>query len=75
MDKIERIKQLTAQLLVYCEAYYKYDNPLVSDAVYDRLYDELEALEKETGFMLNNSPTQKVQGEPRGSSRSRGTPQ
>ena len=63
MDKIERIKQLTAQLLVYCEAYYKYDNPLVSDAVYDRLYDELEALEKETGFMLNNSPTQKVQGE------------
>ena len=61
--KKKRIKELTELLITYCEAYYKYDNPLVSDKEYDKLYDEIEALEKETGFILNNSPTQKVQGE------------
>ena len=32
--------------------------------MYDRLYDELVALEKETGVRLDDSPTRKVGGEP-----------
>jgi DNA ligase (NAD+) len=63
MNKIERIKELTKELQQHCLAYYKYDKPIISDREYDKLYDELETLEQETGFILNNSPTQKVQGE------------
>ena len=44
-------------------AYYRDDNPIMSDKQYDDLYDELEGLEKETGVILAGSPTQKVQGE------------
>jgi DNA ligase (NAD+) len=62
-NKIEEIKVITAELQKYCEAYYKYDKPLVSDKSYDKLYDLLLKLEKETGFIMANSPTQKVQGE------------
>ena len=43
-------------------AYYRDDNPVMSDKQYDDLYDELEVLEKETGLKLAGSPTQKVQG-------------
>lgn len=46
----EKIQALTAQLNRYRDKYYNSDAPSVSDAVYDRLYDELEALEKETGI-------------------------
>lgn len=44
-------------------AYYRDDRPIISDKEYDDWYDELEALEKETGVILAGSPTQKVQGE------------
>lgn len=63
MTKIEEIKQKTEKLLEYCHAYYDLDAPLISDAEYDKLYDELYNLEEETGFYLANSPTRKVQGE------------
>lgn len=63
MTKIEEIKQKTEKLLEYCHAYYDLDAPLISDAEYDKLYDELYNLEEETGFHLANSPTRKVQGE------------
>lgn len=63
MDKIEEIKQKTEKLLEYCHAYYDLDAPLISDAEYDKLYDELYNLEEEAGFHLVNSPTRKVQGE------------
>ena len=62
MSKIELIKELVARLNKASEAYYKYDNPIMSDKEYDSLMDELEALEKSEGFILANSPTQKVQG-------------
>ena len=62
MDKIERIKELTSELLQYCHFYYDLDSPVISDADYDKLYDELEQLENETNFYLANSPTRKVQG-------------
>ena len=62
MNKIDRIKELVEFLNKASEAYYKYDNPIMSDKEYDSLMNELEALEKSEGFILANSPTQKVQG-------------
>ena len=63
MDKINRIKELVDVLHKASIAYYRDDNPVMSDKQYDDLYDELEVLEKETGLRLAGSPTQKVQGE------------
>lgn len=60
--KIERIRELTAELLQYCYEYYTLDNPSISDTAYDKLYDELFKLENEANFWLANSPTRKVQG-------------
>ena len=62
MDKIKRIKELVDVLHKASIAYYRDDNPVMSDKQYDDLYDELAALEKETGLILAGSPTQKVQG-------------
>lgn len=63
MNKIETIKNLTAKLLQYCDEYYNLDRPTISDAEYDKKFDELKSLEDETGFWLANSPTRKVQGQ------------
>ena len=62
MDKINRIKKLIDVLHKASIAYYRDDNPVMTDKQYDDLYDELELLEKETGLILAGSPTQKVQG-------------
>ena len=61
-NNINRIKELITILSNSSVAYYKFDNPIMSDKQYDDLYDELEKLEKETGCILAGSPTQKVQG-------------
>lgn len=63
MDNIKQIKELTAELLQYCHEYYDLDSPTISDAAYDKKYNELEKLENEVDFWLANSPTRKVQGE------------
>ena len=63
MTKINRIKELTEDLLRYCYLYYTLDKSEISDEKYDELFNELDSLEKETGFSLSNSPTHKVQGE------------
>jgi DNA ligase (NAD+) len=63
MNKIETIKNLTAELWQYCHEYYDLDRPTISDTEYDKKFDELKALEDETGFWLANSPTRKVQGQ------------
>lgn len=60
MDKIKRIKELTYQLNAYRDAYYNDSKSHVSDYEYDTLVDELQVLENQTGFILNNSPTQSV---------------
>ena len=39
------------------EAYYALDNEIMSNYEYDKLYDELVALEEELGVTLSNSPT------------------
>lgn len=56
----QRITQLTATLNQYRNEYYNLNNPSVSDEVYDRLFDELSALEQQTGIKMGNSPTQTV---------------
>ena len=43
---VKRIKNLVKQLNEYRHAYYNQDAPLVSDAEYDRLFDELKELEE-----------------------------
>ncbi len=60
MDKVKRIKELIAQLNEAAKAYYQEDREIMSNYEYDALYDELCALEEETGTIFNNSPTQKV---------------
>jgi DNA ligase (NAD+) len=59
-DAIERIRELTAALNRYRHEYYNLNAPTVTDADYDRLYDELSRLEKEVGFTISGSPTQTV---------------
>lgn len=59
-DKMARIKELVALLDRASKAYYQQDTEIMSNHEYDRLYDELEALEKETGVVLSKSPTVNV---------------
>lgn len=59
-ENIARIKELTSLLNKYRDKYYNYSESLVSDAEYDKLFDELRELEAEEHFVLANSPTQTV---------------
>lgn len=59
-DKKERIRELVDILNKASKAYYSEDVEIMSNFEYDALYDELEALEKETGLVLSNSPTVNV---------------
>lgn len=60
MDRIERMKQLIEQLNEAAKAYYAEDREIMSNFEYDALYDELTALEEETGMTLSGSPTVSV---------------
>ena len=60
MSKIERIITLTNQLNHYRDEYYNNQKSEISDFEYDQLFDELSALEQETGFVMSTSPTQTV---------------
>lgn len=62
-NDILKIRELVNKLQKASIAYYKYDNPIMSDKEFDNLYDELVILENKTGIILNNSPTQHVGGE------------
>ncbi|MBR0147239.1 MAG: NAD-dependent DNA ligase LigA [Eubacterium sp.] len=54
------MKELVRILSEASRAYYMEDREIMSNFEYDKLYDELLALEKETGVVLSDSPTQKV---------------
>lgn len=58
MDKKQRITELVAILDKAARVYEQEDREIMSNFEYDALYDELKALEEETGFVLSNSPTQ-----------------
>lgn len=58
--KMKRMKDLVATLNSASKAYYAQDMEIMSNFEYDRLYDELTELEKETGVILSNSPTLNV---------------
>ena len=60
----ERMRALIDKLNAANKAYYELDNPAISDAQWDKLYDELVLLEKETGIRLPDSPTHRVGGQP-----------
>lgn len=60
MYKVKRIQELVKQLNEYRDVYYNEARSDVSDAEYDRLFDELSELENETGVVYTNSPTQTV---------------
>lgn len=59
-EKVKRIHELVKQLNEYRDAYYNRAESLVVDSEYDRLFDELKALETDTGVVLMNSPTNTV---------------
>jgi len=63
MNNIDKIQHLTKQLNEACDAYYTQDNPILTDKQYDQLFDELQSLENQIGYILSSSPTQKVKGE------------
>ncbi|MEG1145691.1 MAG: NAD-dependent DNA ligase LigA [Clostridium sp.] len=58
--KIDRIRELIRILRPAGRAYYQEDRELMSNYEYDKLYDELVALEQETGVVFGNSPTKQV---------------
>jgi len=62
-DKERRIDALVEELSQHMYRYYTLDTPTVSDAEYDALYDELERLEAETGYIRPDSPTRRVGSE------------
>lgn len=59
-NKIKRMKELIGILNQASYAYYAKDTEIMSNYEYDALYDELMALEEETGMVLSNSPTVSV---------------
>ncbi|MDD7305386.1 MAG: NAD-dependent DNA ligase LigA [Peptoniphilaceae bacterium] len=62
MEKKDRILELIEKINQLNYHYYTLDQPLVSDGEYDKIYQELVKLEKETGIVMDQSPTQKVGG-------------
>ena len=55
-----RMQKLVDLLDQAAKAYYVEDREIMSNLEYDKLYDELQAMEKETGLILSGSPTLKV---------------
>ena len=61
-DKIKEMENLIKEIDKLNYHYYTLDDPLLSDAEYDKLYDKLVNLEKESGRVLPYSPTTRVGG-------------
>lgn len=57
---MERMQELVNRLNECRDAYYNHNESLISDREYDALFDELAALERETGIVYANSPTATV---------------
>lgn len=59
-NKMARMKELVKLLSEAGKSYYQEDREIMSNLEYDKLYDELAELEKETGITLGGSPTESV---------------
>ena len=59
-QKQQRLQELTNLLNRAARAYYQESREIMPNVEYDRLYDELKALEQETGVTLSGSPTAMV---------------
>lgn len=57
---MDKMKELVTRLNQYRDAYYNRNESLVSDREYDELFDQLAALEEQTGIVYANSPTATV---------------
>ncbi len=60
IDKMKRMEELIQLLNQAARKYYQEADEIMSNFEYDRLYEELEQYEKETGITLSNSPTVRV---------------
>lgn len=60
---MNRMRELVDRLNETAYEYYTLDAPSISDKEWDQMYDELVALERETGERLPDSPTRRVGGE------------
>ena len=58
----DAMTNLVITLNKYSDAYYNHDTSLVSDKEYDALYDQLLVMERESGVVLPDSPTQRPGG-------------
>ena len=63
-QQLTRMQALVRRLNETAHAYYVLDNPVISDKQWDEMYNELLALELETGEVLPDSPSRRVGGEP-----------
>lgn len=63
-DYAAQMRPLIDRLNETAHAYYVLGEPVISDMQWDQLYDQLVNLEKESGLILPDSPTQRVGGEP-----------
>lgn len=62
-EQVERASELRQLLATHNRHYYERDEPVIPDAEYDRLFQELVALEQEfPELMIIDSPTQRVGG-------------
>lgn len=65
MNAVERARELRAEIEKHNHQYYVLDAPLISDAEYDQLFRELQALETaHPELQTPDSPTQRVGGQP-----------
>ena len=65
MNISEKIKSIREKINEHNYQYYVLDNPIISDGEYDKLFLELESLEKQNPeFITPDSPTQRIGGEP-----------
>ncbi len=62
-EKEQRMRELIARLNEASAAYYNDRDEIMSNYEWDALFDELSALEKETGLVLPDSPTAKAGAE------------
>lgn len=62
-EVIVYMRKLITELTEADIAYYKHDDPVMTDREYDRKLDQLRSLEEESGIILSGSQTQKVSGE------------